>query len=198
MAEPAAKKQSATMQVAILVAICVVVLNVVFYLLSGSYFDSKRGAFGAAPITDAQIHAARMQFVWFTVIVGAAAVAASFAARTVGHAIAALIGLASFVTAIYALGSSLPKVLGVTLLVLGALMPLLAYLSLFRHVRAAWAFLVAMTTTYATVLLFGAPKVRGQLWDIGLWTALIFPGLLVVAAVALTLVRHEYREPVKR
>src|ERR1043165_181947 len=155
MAEPAAKQQNATMQVAILVAIFVVVLNVAFYFLSNTYFDSKRGAFGAAPVTDEQIHATRMQFVWFTVIVGAAAVAASYAARIVGHVIAALIGAGSLVIALYALSStSLPKVLGVTLFLIGALMPTLVYLSLARHVRAAWAFLVATTTTYTCVLFF--------------------------------------------
>lgn len=197
MAEPAAKKHNATLQVAILVAICVVVLNAAFYVLSGAYFDSKRGGFGAAPITDDQINAARMQFAAFTVIVGAAAIAAGFAARAVGHAIATVVGLGSFVAAIYAFQSSLPKVLPVTLFLLGGLMPVLAYLSLYRHVRAAWAFLLATTTTYATVLFFGAPKVRAQL-DIGLWSALILPGLLVVATVALTLIRHDYREPANR
>ena len=197
MAEPAAKKHNATAQVAILVAICVVVLNAVFYFLSSAYFDGKRGGFGAAPIGDDQIGAARMQFAAFTVIVGAAAIGASVAARAVGHAIAAVIGLGSFVTAIYAFESSLPKVLGVTLFLIGALMPVLAYLSFSRHARSAWAFLVATTTTYACVLFFGAPKVRGQL-GIGLWTALILPGLLVVATVALTVIRHQYREPAKR
>jgi hypothetical protein len=198
MAEPAAKKHNATAQVAILVAICVVVLNAVFYFLSSAYFDGKRGGFGAAPIGDDQIGAARMQFAAFTVIVGAAAIGAAFAARAVGHAIAAVIGVGSFVMAIYALwATQLPKVLGVTLFLIGALMPLLAYLSASLRVRSAWAFLVATTTTYACVLFFGAPKVRGQL-GIGLWTALILPGLLVVATVALTLIRGEYREPAKR
>jgi hypothetical protein len=191
--QPSKQKQNATVQIAILVAIFVVVINAAFYFLSGAYYDGKRGAFGAAPITDAQIQAARVQFGVFTAIVGAAAIAAAFRARLTGHVLAALIGVASLVLSAFAFTSSLPRVLPATLFLLGVLMPVLAWLSLARKSRAAWAFLLAMTVVYATVLFFGSPKVRSLL-DIGLWSALIVPGLLVVSTVALALVRREYRE----
>ena len=191
--QPKKQQQNATMQIAILVAIFVVVINAAFYFLSGMYYDSKRGAFGAAPITDDQIQAARMQFGVFTVIVGGATIGAAFRARMVGHLLAALIGVVSLVLAPFALGKSLPLVLPTTLFLLGVLMPVLAWLSLARRSRPAWAFLLAMTVVYATCLFFGSPKVRSLL-DIGLWSALIVPGLLVVSTVALALVRREYRE----
>jgi hypothetical protein len=42
-------------------------------------------------------------------------------------------------------------------------------------------------------MLFGSTKVRGAL-GIGLWYAMIFPGLLAVATAALLLVRRDYRD----
>jgi hypothetical protein len=46
---------------------------------------------------------------------------------------------------------------------------------------------------FGTVDFFGAPKVRGLL-GIGLWTALIVPGLQIISVIALTMLRGEYRE----
>jgi hypothetical protein len=40
--------------------------------------------------------------------------------------------------------------------------------------------------------LFGAPKVRAQV-GIGLWIALIFPGMCVVATTTLASLRDDYR-----
>jgi hypothetical protein len=42
------------------------------------------------------------------------------------------------------------------------------------------------------VTFFGAPKIRHVL-DIGLWHALIIPALMIVATIALGMVRDEYR-----
>jgi hypothetical protein len=86
----------------------------------------------------------------------------------------------------------MPAVLPAALLVLGVLYPVLVWRSL-EHSRGAWAFLISMCGVLAIVLLFGAPKVRGVL-DIGLWTALIMPGLLAVATVGLAMLRVDYRE----
>jgi len=85
-------------------------------------------------------------------------------------------------------------VLPVSLFVIGALYPALVWRSL-EHSRGAWSFLISMCGVLALVLFFGAPKVRGVL-DIGLWTALIMPGLLTVAMVGLTMIRADYRERV--
>jgi hypothetical protein len=82
--------------------------------------------------------------------------------------------------------------MGATLLIVGALMPMLVWRSL-QHSRGAWALLIALTTALATVDFFGAPKVRGLL-GIGPWTALIMPGLQIVTVIALTMLRREYRE----
>jgi len=191
MAEPT-KQTNATAQIAILVAIFVLVLNVAFYFLSNAYFADKRTTMIGGEITDATIQSARVSFVVFSIIIGVAAIAAAFRPRVVGHVLAALIGAASFCVSWYAW--SLPKVLPSALLVIGIAMPVLAYFSYDKRLRGAWAFLVATSFTYSLVLFFGAPKVRGKL-DISLWTALTFPGLLVVAVVALSLVRRDYREP---
>jgi hypothetical protein len=75
--------------------------------------------------------------------------------------------------------------------VIGLAMPLMIWRSLLGS-RGAWAFLTAMCYVLAVVLLFGAPKVRAQI-DIGLWTAMLIPGLLVVAGVGMTMIRRNYR-----
>ena len=62
-----------------------------------------------------------------------------------------------------------------------------------RGSRVAWSFLIALMTVMGIVTLFGAPKVRNLL-DIGLWYAIIIPGVLAVGVVALALVRRDYRE----
>ena len=96
------------------------------------------------------------------------------------------------VAGFFALGTSIPTVLGVTLLFLGMLVPLLIWRSLV-YSRAAWSFLLSTCAVLGLILMFGAPKVRGLL-GIGLWTAMIIPGLLVLGAVALGLARRDYRE----
>ena len=93
---------------------------------------------------------------------------------------------------IAAFQAGMPNSLSVALLVLAGLFPVLVWRSLL-HSRAAWAFLVSICWVLAVVLLFGAPKVRSKM-EIGLWTAMIIPGLLFVAGVALVAVRREYRD----
>jgi hypothetical protein len=69
-------------------------------------------------------------------------------------------------------------------------MPLLVWRSADGS-RAAWAYLVALCGVMGLVLFFGAPKVRNLL-GVGLWTAMILPGLLTVATTALVMVRGDY------
>ena len=180
------ERRKQVIQVAVVVAIALVFVNAVFLFLSSWYFTGKR------PEQAAAINDVRAAFAVFTCIVGAASILAASAPRTVGHAIASIMGLVSLVAAIGAFARGMTIVLPVTLLVIGGLLPALAMFSM-KTSRAAWAFLTSMCGVYATVLLFGAPKVRGLL-DIGLWTALIVPGLLAVATASLVMSRADYRD----
>lgn len=187
---PAAPSSGASspLQLAGFVLAVVAIANVGFYFMSDVYYAGR--ALGDAH----RIADTRIAFAAFSVVLGVAGVAALLAPRLVGHGLAVLAGLASLVAGVGALSGSLPGVLGTTLLVFGAAFPLLVWRSLGGS-RAAWASLFAMCAVYAIVLTFGAPKVRG-LVGIGLWTALIIPGLLAVAAGALHAVRGRYDGPV--
>jgi hypothetical protein len=173
------------MQIAMLIGGAVVVLNVAFFFLSDLYYDRPNPI--ATPIMRA-----RATFAALTAILAAASFTASLAPRLIGHSLAAVLGAASIVAGIGAFSQGMPMVLGATLLIVGVLMPTLAYFSL-HHSRAAWAFLIALVAVFGGVDFFGAPKVRGLL-GVGLWTALILPGLQFVAVVSLTMLRGEYRE----
>lgn len=178
------------MQIGGIVITAVLILNVAFYFLSSMYFDDRVKRFG--PISDADMMAVRMAFAVFTGSVGIASIISTLAPRELGHGIASLAGLGSLYAAYGAYSRDMPGVLTVALVVLGLMFPLLVWRSLLRS-RAAWATLTSLCAVYGTVLLFGAPKVRGIL-GVGLWTALIIPGLLAVATVAMAMVRDDYRE----
>jgi hypothetical protein len=174
-------------QVAMLAGIAVVTLNGLFYFAGTAYFEDK------GVVNTAKLKAAWIAFAIFTITVVGASVVASIKPKLVGHGIAAIAGVGSLIAAIAALGRDMPMVLPVTLLILGGTLPALAYYSMQLKVRAAWSFLCALCGVFATVLLFGAPKVRGVL-GLSLWTALIIPGLLTVATIALSRVSNDYRE----
>jgi hypothetical protein len=182
------------LQMAIIIAVFCVLLNVAFYFLSGIYFDGKKATAGllGEPITSAHVNGVRIAFAVFTGSVSAAAMGAMFSPKWVSHSLSLIAGLAAMVGSYYAFTKGMPKVLPVALLTLGVMFPLLVWRSLERS-RAAWSFLVAMCFSLAVVLLFGAPKVRAQV-DIGLWTAMIIPGMLVVAGISLTMLRRDYRD----
>jgi hypothetical protein len=177
-------------RVAILVAIALVGLNGAFIFLSDWYYDGK--PLGPTDLVDRVDHV-RIAFAIFTGAVGVAIIAASSSPRIIGHVIAVVLGLASISAAFAAYGRGITPVLPTTLLLIGVLLPMLAFFSFQQRSRAAWSFLTSLCGVYGTVLLFGAPKVRGLL-DIGLWTALIIPGLLAVATGALAMLRPNYRE----
>jgi hypothetical protein len=180
------------MQIAGLVATACVITNIAFYFLSGLYFEDRAAQFGIA--TSDHILAVRGAFAVFTGSIGLASIVAALAPRSIGHAIAGSAGGMSLFGAIGAFSRGMTPVLGAALVVVGILFPLLTWKSLARA-RGAWSVLIALCSVYGVVLLFGAPKVRGIL-GIGLWTALIIPGMLAVATVALAMVRSDYAEGV--
>jgi hypothetical protein len=185
MVEPA---PPTTAQIAIRTSIVVLVicgvLNIAFYPLSNLYFETH------LTLIPSDI---RWAFAELTFSVGLASVVVSLAPRIIGHVAAALLGISNAIAGIVALAGGFTPVLGIALFVGGGMMVALAYFSYFRKSRAAWAFLAAVAGVFATCLLFGAPKVR-SLVGIGLWTALIFPGLHYVAMTALIMLRGEYRQ----
>ena len=189
---PASKPANPTVIIAVIAGISVIALNAVFLLLSWRYFIGKRADVAAQPISDDHIMGVRIAFAAFTATIGAGVVAATVSPRWVGHGIAVAMALGSTIAGLAALGTSIPMVLGVALVLLGVLVPLMVWRSLV-YSRAAWSFLLSTCAVLGLILMFGAPKVRGLL-GIGLWTAMIIPGLLVLGAVALGLARRDYRE----
>jgi hypothetical protein len=81
--------------------------------------------------------------------------------------------------------------LWVSLLIVGVMLPVLAYLSLYQRSRAAWAFLVSICGVFAVVTFFGAPKVRDAL-HIGLGITMLLPALNVLATSLLVTLRGDY------
>ncbi len=177
----------------ILVAFGVALANAAFFVLSMLYFDAHKIHMpGVGEVIDAEGRGhARQSFAILSAIIGLAVLVAERAPREIGHALATLLGLASLAASFGAFDRGLPAVMGVTLLVVGLMMPVLAYGS-WQKSRPAWAFLIALVAVFGGVDLFGAPKVRGLL-GIGLWTAMILPGLQIVTVIALASLRGEYR-----
>lgn len=177
-------------QVAMLVGTAAILTNVAFYILAGKYFEDRSAIYGG--VTPEQVAGVRLAFGVFTGSVAVASIVAAWQPMLFGHIVTALASIAALIAGVSAAKHDMTAVLPVSLLVSSAVLGTLTWKSLDRS-RPAWAFLVGMTSILSAVLLFGATKVRGAL-DVGLWTALIIPGLLVVATVALTLVRDEYRD----
>ena len=169
-------------QTSMVIGAGVLFANVAFFVLSMLYANER-------PQTD--LGHARMTFGVMSIVLGGASVGAVFAAREVAHAIAAASAVAELVFGVIALRHGLPPVLGVALVVAGLVGGGLVVLS-WNGARAAWSFAIALAVVLGVCMLFGAPKVRSQL-DIGLWTALIYPGLKFVDVVALVMLRGEFR-----
>ena len=178
--------------------ICVgafVVLNLGFYVLSGSYFESHRELVGGVSVlsyTPEQMTHVRTTFAMFSGVIAAFGFVAGIRPRVIGHLIPMVLGAVNLAASYAAFSRDQPAVLGMTLLVSGVLMPVLAALS-YRQSRPAWAFLIAICGVFAVVEFFGAPKVRGAL-DVGLWITMILPGLNAVAVAALVSLRGGYVE----
>lgn len=178
------------MQIAGLVATAAVITNIAFYFLSGLYYEDRAAIYGS--VTPEHITSVRITFAVFTGVVGAASVVAALQPLWVGLGIAGLASIAALVGGVAAATHKMTPVLPAALIVSGVVIAVLVWKTVER-VRSAWAFLIGMTSVLAAVLLFGATKVRSVL-DVGLYTALIIPGLLAVATVALTMIRDDYRE----
>jgi hypothetical protein len=185
-----AKSEGTPIQIAGLVVTAAVITNIAFYFLSDLYFEDRTVIYGA--VSSAHVNTVRMNFGIFTGSISIGAIIAAMQPRILGHALAGAFGLAAIIASIAAISHDMHPVLPGALLASGILLDVLVWRSLARS-RAAWSFLIGMTATLAAVLLFGATKVR-NVFDIGLWTALIIPGLLAVCTVALAMVRDDYRE----
>jgi len=109
-----------------------------------------------------------------------------------GHGMAVMVGVAAFIAGIMALVKSLPPVLGITLLVLGGMLPVVAHFS-WRMSRAAWSVMISTLCVFAAVTLFGSPKIAGVM-HIDLGIALLIPIVQVAAVIVLAQIRADYRE----
>jgi len=179
-----------TMQIAGLVAVACAITNIAFYFLSDLYFEDRSAIYGA--VTAGHITGVRITFAVFTGTVGLASVVAAIQPRWVGLGIAAVTGVSALIAGIAAAAHDMTPVLPASLIVAGLVLGLLVWKAL-EKTRGAWSFLIGMTSVLSAVLLFGATKVRNVL-GVGLWTALIIPGLLAVATVALAMIRDDYRD----
>ncbi|MBA3456312.1 MAG: hypothetical protein H0T42_24640 [Deltaproteobacteria bacterium] len=177
-------------QIAIIIAVVTVVLNAAFIFLSGAYFADRAAIHG--PVSDAEISSVRIAFAAFSGLTALAACAAVFRPRIVGHALALLMSIAAFIGAAAGYNKGLHIVLPVALGLVGVMLDLLVWKSLEKS-RAGWSFLAGMLGVLAVVMLFGSTKVR-NITGIGLWYAMIIPGLLAVATAALAMIRKQYRD----
>lgn len=184
---PEKTTRSSVTGAAISAVVALVFFNAAFYYLSGNYFEAH-----ASEYTPERMTHVRTVFA----IASAVLIAVNFLVglqRHIGaHVLAVLLGLGGIFAGVASLVTGLPAVLGVTQLVAGTLMPVLAWFS-YRGKRAPWAFLVAMCGVFAVTDMFGAPKI-GHMLSVNLWTALVIPGLYAVAAVALIQLRGSYGE----
>jgi len=109
----------------------------------------------------------------------------------IGHILSALIGAGALVAGVEAGVHDLPGVMAVTLLVCGALLPVLAWLSL-RGSRASWSFTIAIVTVLGLITLFGAPKVR-TLLGVPLPVAALLPIACIVTVTLLSTLGLSYQ-----
>lgn len=184
------KSEATPIQIAGLVVTALVITNIAFYFLSDLYFEDRSAVYGV--VTGGHIQQVRINFGLFTGSIAIGSVLASLRPLYVGHLLAGLFGLVAIVGGVAALAKEMTPVLPASLMLGGVVMALLVWKSLMKS-RAAWAFLIGMTSTLSAVMLFGSTKLRGVL-DVQLYIALIIPGLLAVATVALAMLRDDYRE----
>ena len=185
MAEVARTPFKQRLQMAGAIVGSLLTLNTVFWVAAYFYYDSR-------PDTAMMMGSMQIAFGGLTVIVAVSAYLAALAPRLIGHALAACVGIASFVGGIAALSGNMPPVLGLTMLFVGVLIVPLIVKSL-NGSRAAWAFLIALVAVFATTTFFGSPKIRTIL-GIKIWYALIIPSVQIVCVIALSMLRREYRD----
>lgn len=135
-------------------------------------------------------------FIALVVTVTGSLLASMARPRLMGHLLAALFGGASLLAGLLSLSGSLPFLLSMVLVGMGALALLLTGQSITRRSRAAWAFLCAVLAVMTVCTLFGAPKIHNLL-GVNMWIALMVPGLLAVTTAALGMIADDYRESAK-
>jgi hypothetical protein len=109
-----------------------------------------------------------------------------------GHGLAVIVGVGAVIAGIMAIANGLPGVLGVTLLVLGSMLPVVAHFS-WRGSRAAWSVMISTLCVFAAVTLFGSPKIAAVI-HIELGIALLIPIVQIAAVIVLAQIRADYRE----
>jgi hypothetical protein len=109
-----------------------------------------------------------------------------------GHSITAGMGVMSIIAAFGAWSAGIQPTLIVSLLIVGALLPILTWKSLHKS-RAAWSFLISLATVLGIMTLFGAPKIR-DLVGVQMIVALLIPGLLLVCVFLLSTLNHRYKD----
>jgi len=109
----------------------------------------------------------------------------------IGHGIPAALGIAALIAAVFSYRAEIQATMTVALIFVGALLPLLTWLSMNRS-RAAWSFLISLSVVLGIMTLFGAPKIR-TLVGVHMSIALILPGLFAVAAFALSVQSDRYK-----
>ena len=181
------EQRRAVLEAAIAAVVAFVFFNGAFYWLSGNYFQAHFGEY-----TPERMSHVRMVFALASAVIIAVNFLIGLHRRIGAHALAIVLGASNLVGGVASLVTGLPMVLGITQLIAGALMPVLAWFS-YRQRRAPWAFLVGMCGVFAVVDMFGAPKI-GTVLAINLWTTMIIPGLYAVACVALIQLRGGYAE----
>src|SRR4029079_1959903 len=141
-----------------------ILANAAFYFLSGNYFDSHREIVGGVSVlsySPEQMMHVRITFAVLAGVVAVGGFAAGIWPRVIGHPLPVLLGACNLVAGVAAFSREL-FVVGITLLVSGVLMPVLAWYS-HRRSRPAWAFLIAICGVFAVVEFFGASKIRDAL-----------------------------------
>jgi hypothetical protein len=163
----------------------IVTLNIVFWIGTSFYYGDKDAGENA-------IAYVRVAFGVLSLVVAAAAYLAALAPKVTGFGLAGVLSVSSLVGGVSALAKGMPPVMGITMLVVGLLVPPLIWKSLHRS-RAAWSFLIALVAVFGVVTFFGAPKIRNILGT-NLWYALLLPGLKAVCVISLAMLRDEYRD----
>jgi len=133
-------------------------------------------------------------FFLFTALVAVASAVAVIRPREIGHGLATITGIAALAGAVAASVIGMPMVMPVVLFVCGGFMPFLAYRS-WHGSRVSWSFLTTICGVLGVCMLFGAPKIKNLL-HIGLWPALVFPGILAATTVALAVQHATYRHQI--
>ncbi|MGE0870522.1 MAG: hypothetical protein AB7P03_18300 [Kofleriaceae bacterium] len=110
----------------------------------------------------------------------------------IGHGMTAIAGVAALVASIAGSVHGIPKLLGVSLAILGGLFLVLTWASMRHKSRAAWAFLVSLSLMTAVSGLFGAPKLRTEA-GIPLAAALLVPAIMVCTTIVLANIRRHFR-----